>query len=286
MSVLGSLVAMGAFTVVTLLALVPHVGVVLTSLSDVGAWYRSVLPESFTLDHYRTALGDEQAFGSVVNSLKYASLAMLLDLGLGLLIGYLVVRTRLWGRSLLDALCMLPLGVPGLVLAFGFVAMTLRWPFASGDPLHGTLEVFGTDPNPLALIVIAYGVRRLPYIVRATAAGLEQTSGELEEAAINLGATRLTAVRRVIVPLIMANLLAGSLLVFSFSMLEVSDSLILAQQQEDYPITKAIYAFIGRLGDGAYIASAMGVWGMALLGVTLVGASLLIGRRLGSIFRV
>jgi iron(III) transport system permease protein len=152
--------------------------------------------------------------------------------------------------------------------------------------LHGTLEVFGTDPNPMALLVIAYAVRRLPYIVRATAAGLEQTSGELEEAAINLGASRLTAVRRVIVPLIMANLLAGSLLVFSFSMLEVSDSLILAQQTADYPITKAIYAFMGRLGDGAYIASAMGVWGMALLGVTLVGASLLIGRRLGSIFRV
>ena len=187
---------------------------------------------------------------------------------------------------MLDALCMLPLAVPGLVMAFGFVAMTLRWPFAKGDPLHGTLAVFGTDPNPMLLLVIAYAVRRLPYIVRSTVAGLEQTSGELEEAAINLGASRMKAVRSVIVPLIMANLIAGGLLVFSFSMLEVSDSLILAQQTDDYPITKAIYAFTGRLGDGAYIASAMGVWGMALLGVTLVGASLLIGRKLGSIFRV
>jgi iron(III) transport system permease protein len=134
--------------------------------------------------------------------------------------------------------------------------------------------------------VIAYGIRRLPYIVRSTVAGLEQTSGELEEAAMNLGASRFTAVRRVIVPLILANLIAGGLLVFSFSMLEVSDSLILAQQPQHFPFTRAIFAFTERLGDGSSIASAMGVWGMALLTVTLFAASSLLGKKLGSIFRV
>jgi iron(III) transport system permease protein len=94
------------------------------------------------------------------------------------------------------------------------------------------------------------------------------------------------AVRKVVIPLIMANIIAGGLLVFSFSMLEVSDSLILAQQSKHFPITKAIYAFAGRLGDGPYIASAMGVWGMVLLTITLVGASALLGKKLGSIFRV
>ncbi|MFG0293463.1 MAG: iron ABC transporter permease, partial [Phycisphaerales bacterium JB050] len=88
------------------------------------------------------------------------------------------------------------------------------------------------------------------------------------------------------VPLIAANLIAGGLLAFSFAMLEVSDSLILAQQEGDYPITKAIYAFSERLGDGHGIASAMGVWSMALLTVTLVGASVMLGKKLGAIFRV
>ncbi|MEY3232062.1 MAG: putative 2-aminoethylphosphonate transport system permease protein PhnU, partial [Planctomycetota bacterium] len=125
-----------------------------------------------------------------------------------------------------------------------------------------------------------------PYIVRSTIAGLEQTSGELEEAAVNLGASRFTAVRRVIVPLIAANIIAGGLLVFSFSMLEVSDSLLLAQQASDFPITKQIWAFMDRLGDGPYIASAMGVWGMALLTVTIFASSLLLGKKMGSIFRV
>ncbi len=146
--------------------------------------------------------------------------------------------------------------------------------------------MLGEAPNPVPLLIIAYAVRRLPYIVRSASAGLQQTSGQLEEAAMNLGASTMTSIRRIVVPLIMANLIAGSILVFSFAMLEVSDSLILAQRQDDFPITKAIWEFYNRLGDGPYIASAMGVWGMALLTITLVGASVLMGKKLGAIFRV
>ena len=282
----AGLLATGLFAGVTLVAVLPHIGVVLTALTAPGQWYQSVLPTALTLDNFDQALTHPDAFGSIRNSLQLASAAMVLDIGFGLMIGYLLVRSRVRGKAALDALCMLPLAVPGLVMAFGYVAMTLRWPFAKGDPLEGVLAVFGENPNPFPLLIIAYAVRRLPYIVRSTVAGLEQTSGELEEAALNLGATRLAAIRRIIVPLIMANLIAGGLLVFSFSMLEVSDSLILAQQEMHYPITKRIFAFTMRLGDGPFIASAMGVWGMTLLALTLFGASMLLGKKLGAIFRV
>ena len=292
---IGRVVAPALFAVVIGLALLPHIGVVLTSISGTGQWYRSIVPGDPTLEHYADALGHGESFQAILNSLFLSISAMGLAILLGLLIGYLIVRTRIKGRGALDTLSMLPLAVPGLVMAFGYVAMTLRWPFGGSlnvfgveipPLLPGTLEVLGATPNPFPLLIIAYTVRRLPYIVRSTVAGLEQTSGELEDAAVNLGASRMTAVRRIVVPLIMANLIAGGLLVFSFSMLEVSDSLILAQQQSHYPITKAIYAFSGRLGDGPYIASAMAVWGMALLTVTLLGASMLLGKKLGSIFRV
>lgn len=280
----------GLFTLVTLLALLPHIGVVLTSLTGPGQWYRTVLPSVFTVGNYQKALSHPDAFSAIVNSLKLSAIAVVLAVAFGISAGYVIVRTKTRGRHLLDAMCMLPLAVPGLVIAFGYVALTLRWPFgvsASGEtnPLS-FVSVLGATPNPLPLIVIAYAVRRMPYIVRSVVAGLEQTSGELEEAAMNLGASRLLAVRRVIIPLIMANIIAGALLAFSFSMLAVSEPLILAQAPRDFPITKAIYSFLNRLGDGPFIASAMGVWGMALLAVTLVGASILLGKRLGSIFRV
>lgn len=278
--------ATGAFAFVIGLALLPHIGVILTSFAAPGQWYRSAVPTEFTFAHVEQALGHGDSFNAIMNSLKLSAAAMVLAILIGLVVGYLIVRTKVRGRNLLDTLCMLPLAVPGLVMAFGYVAMSLRWPFGRGDPLEGAFSVVAAEPNPFPLLIIAYTVRRLPYIVRSTVAGLQQTSGELEEAAVNLGASRTLAIRKVVVPLIMANLIAGGLLVFSFSMLEVSDSLILAQQAQHYPITKAIYAFTGRLGDGPYIASAMGVWGMALLTVTLVGASVLLGKKLGSIFRV
>jgi iron(III) transport system permease protein len=276
--------AAGAFTLVTLLALMPHLGVIGTALSGTGQWYKSVLPREFTLDHFHQALTADLASGAITMSLLLSSLAVTFDLFFGILIGYVLVRTTLKGRHVLDALTMLPLAVPGLVMAFGFVAMSLRWPFGKGNPLE-SLNILGAQPNPIPFLIAAYAIRRLPYIVRATVAGLQQTSGQLEEAAMNLGASRFTAVRRVIVPLIAANLIAGALLAFSFSMLEVSDSLVLAQQERHYPITKAILAFANRLADGPHIASAMGVWGMALLAVTLIGASVMMGKRLGAIFR-
>ena len=287
----GTLAAVG-FGSVILLAILPHIGVLLTSIAEPGSWYATVLPKDITGSHFNEALTSPESFNSIKNSLMLSLIAMVLNMGVGVVIGYLIVRTTIKGRGLLDALCMLPLAVPGLVMAFGYVAMTLRWPFGSNGIFEGTwfhwmnLEVFGTNPNPFPLLVIAYAIRRLPYIVRSTVSGLEQTSGELEEAAVNLGATRVAAVRKVIIPLIMANLIAGGLLVFSFSMLEVSDSLILAQRSDHFPITKMIFEFTNRLGDGIYIASAMGVWGMTLLTITLFGASLMLGKKLGSIFRV
>ncbi|HWB19955.1 MAG TPA: ABC transporter permease subunit, partial [Phycisphaerales bacterium] len=278
--------ATAVFVLICAIAVLPHLSVILVSFSEANTWYGTVLPTNFTLVHYKDALGHDLAIGSIRNSLIYSTCAVGVDIVIGLLIGYVIVRTKALGRNLLDAMSMLPLAVPGLVMAFGYVAMSLRWPFRANDPLAGVIDILGSDPNPIPLLILAYAVRRMPYVVRSTVAGLQQTSPELEEAALNLGAGKLRAVRTVVLPLIMANIVAGALLAFSFAMLEVSDSLILAQREEHFPITKAIYVLFERLGDGKYIASAMGVWGMALLAVTLVGAGAMIGKKMGAIFRV
>ncbi|MHC4592221.1 MAG: iron ABC transporter permease, partial [Planctomycetota bacterium] len=109
---------------------------------------------------------------------------------------------------------------------------------------------------------------------------------QLEEAAINLGSPPFRAMRRITVPLVSANLIAGCILVFSFAMLEVSDSLILAMKEQFYPITKAIYVLTQRIEDGPYIASALGVWAMVFLAFSLISAGVLLGRRMGQLFRV
>lgn len=267
--------ATAGFGLVILLAVMPHLGVTLTSFAT--DWNDTVLPGGFTLQHYRDALSNGLTVPSIVNSLKYAGLATLVDVVLGVTIAWITVRTKLPGRNLLDALAMLPIAVPGLVLAFGYLAMTRE-----GQVFD---FLIGPDDDPYWIIVIAYAMRRLPYVVRSASAGLQQTSVSLEEAARNLGASPFRTLRKITLPLIGANLLAGALLAFAFGMLEVSDSLILAQKGEHFPITKAIYNLNSALGNGEALASALGVWAMVFLTITLIGAGSILGKRMGALFR-
>ena len=278
----GSLAA-GLFGGVFLLAVLPHVAVLLTSVTATGAWYRTLLPTGWTLDHYTQALVDELAFPSIRNSLIYASLATAAAAAVGLCAAVVIVRSNVPGRGVIDTLCMLPLAVPGLVLAFGYLAISIGLKRRFGDRTPAWLDA---QQWPAALLVVAYAARRLPYVVRSAVAGLQQTPRDLELAAANLGARRATVLARVTIPLILANLVAGALLAFAFAMLEVSDSLVLAQRSKYYPITKAILDLSQRLGDGPYIASALGVWAMLLLTLTILAANGLLGRKMGAVFKV
>jgi len=137
------------------------------------------------------------------------------------------------------------------------------------------------------LLVIGYSVRRLPYIVRSAYAGFQQTSVTLEEASANLGATPFRTLRKITLPLVTANLIAGTILTFSFAMLEVSDGLILAMKERFFPITKMIWQLMGRIDpDAPSVACALGVVGMVILTASLLVAGRILGRKMGHLFRV
>jgi iron(III) transport system permease protein len=278
---------MAPFVVVIFFALLPHFGVILTSLSVPGSWYQSVFPQDITGANYIEALGHDMTVSSIKNSLTFSVLAVAFNIIFGIAIAFVVVRSDIRFRGFLDALAMLPLAVPGLVMAFGYLAMS-SW-LSNLDVVKNSPFLLGlcdVKTNPTLFLVVAYSMRRLPYMVRSAVAGLQQTSVTLEEAAANLGAPPLVTIKRVTMPLITANLIAGALLAFAFSMLEVSDSLMLAQRADFYPITKTIYELFQLIGTGKYLASALGVWAMVFLAVMIMGASLLLGKKMGALFRV
>jgi len=269
----------GLFGAVAAMALLPHAAVVVMSFAR--DWYGTVLPAGWTLGHYREALGHSLTIPSIGNSVRYSGMATALDVTLGVGIAWVLTRQRARmraGAAVLDGLTMLPLAVPGLVLAFGYIALS-----QPGQALAGLNPGLH---DPTVLLVVAYGIRRLPYMVRAVVAGLEQTSVTFEEAAQSLGATPWRTLRRITLPLISGNVLAGMLMAFAFAMLEVSDSLVLAQRSTDYPITKAIYELFQLLGEGRFLACALGVWAMLFLALTIGMASRILGARMGALFRV
>ena len=269
----------GMFAGVAAVALLPHAAVVMLSFAK--DWYGTIVPAAWTLGHYREALGHSLTIPSIGNSVRYAGLATLLDVGFGIGAAWVLTRRRAEmraGAALLDGLTMLPLAVPGLVMAFGYIALSQPGRALAG--LNPGLH------DPTVLLVIAYGIRRLPYMVRSVVAGLEQTSVTFEEAAQSVGASPWRTLRRITLPLISGNVVAGMLMVFAFAMLEVSDSLVLAQRSTDYPITKAIYALFQLLGEGRFLACALGVWAMLFLALTIGMASRNLGARMGALFRI
>jgi iron(III) transport system permease protein len=286
MAAWGLVLAVSGFI---LFSLLPHFGVIIQSFS--ARWFFTVLPTEYSTAYYAEVFSLDLTSLSVRNSLIYATSSAIFDLFLGFGIAYLLARETFKGRNLLDVLAMLPLALPGLVLAFAYYVAFSKallpedWVFA--DAINaGWLWLFDPRENPTILLVIAYAIHRLPYIVRAAYAGFQQTSVSLEEASANLGAPPWKTLLKISLPLISANLIAGTILTFSFAMLDVSNGMILAQEAPDFPVTKAIYVLMGRITPTApSIACALGVLSMILLGISLFIASKLLGQKMGQLFK-
>jgi len=251
-------------------SLLPHLSVILSSFAQ--RWFFSILPSDYSFRHYLKVLNHPLTRTGIINSLFFSILATGVDIIFGLTIGFLLIRHQFRSKSLLDTLAMTPLAIPGIALGFSYcTAFSRTW----------------VDPrkNPVVLLVAAYAVRRLPYLVRSACASFQQLNEQLEEASASLGAKPRTTFRQIVLPLITPGLISGGIMVFAFSMLEVSSSLVLAFQEKFFPLAKVIYSLAGRLTDGPGIASALGVLGMILLALCLFLTSRFGGRQIRDFFR-
>jgi iron(III) transport system permease protein len=169
---------------------------------------------NLTLQHYRFILLEyDVTRRAIVNSLFLAASAATLTVLIGSLIGWLDLRTALRGRKLLDYTSLIPLGLPGIVVAVALIQFWLRVPL----PIYGTLLI----------ILLAYTGRYVPLGVRAANAAFRQIDPSLEETARVTGAGWLRTFRSVTLPLARPGLFAGWLLVFVPAIQELSASILL-----------------------------------------------------------
>ena len=274
---------------ISFLALLPHLSIIMISVTPDSSQLEptvDVLPKSYTLSHYSTVFTHSDTWPSIKNSLFYSIFSTIIALAAGLVISYLLTRKNLPYGNLLDAVAMLPLAIPGVAIAFGYVGSFSDTTLLLKALPESLINVIDPRKNPTFLLIVGYSVRRLPYMLRSIYAGLQQTSVTYEEASQNLGATPIQTLIKITLPLVVANIIAGSILVFSFSMLEVSESLILAMRSEHYPITKAIFTVAQWIEGGDYVASALGVIGMLILTTCLIVAGKALGGRMGEIFKI
>jgi iron(III) transport system permease protein len=249
----GAVLAYGWITLVMLLVLSPHLGVLLLSLARV--WSYAPLPDGYTLAHYATVFGDSS--GMLRNTLLYCGLAAGLDVVLGVTMAVLLLRTQLPARRWLDGMASASLAVPGIVLAIGYLR------FFKGITLPGTDTLL---TSTWVLIMLAYAVRRLPYALRSCVAALQQLHVSLEEAAASLGATPLRALRRVVVPLMAGGILAGFVTSFVTAAVELSATLLLVSADSQAPMSYGIYLYMQSVA-GRGPGAALGVLAVVVVGL-------------------
>jgi iron(III) transport system permease protein len=213
--------------------------------------------KGLTLANYRFVLLEYNATQrAILNSLLLATLAATLAVLLGTLIGWIDVRTRMPGRRLLDYAALVPLGLPGIVMAVALIQFWLAMPVA----LYGTL----------AILLLAYVGRYIPLGVRAANISLRQIDPSLEESARVLGASWGLTLREITLPLIRPGLFAGWLLVFVPVIQELSASILLFSSSS---ITLAVAVY--NLYETGYTepVAALAVVNMIIIGMALLVAN-------------
>jgi iron(III) transport system permease protein len=217
--------------------------------------------KGLTLANYKFILFDyDVTRRAILNSLMLAIVAATVAVMLGAVIGWIDLRTTVPGRRLLDYFALIPLGLPGIVVAVALIQFWLAMPVA----LYGTL----------AILLLAYVGRYIPLGVRAANAALRQIDPSLEESAEILGASWLVTMREVTLPLIRPGLFAGWLLVFVPVIQELSASILLFSSSS---ITLAVAIY--NLYETGYIEP---VAALAMINMIIIGAAIWLATRIGA----
>jgi len=194
----------GAVAVVMAFVYVPLAVVVINSFNDDATF--GWPPTGFTLDWWKAAKRSSGLIDSLQQSLLVAALATAFALLLGTLAAFALQRYRFFGKQSVSLLILLPIALPGIV-----TAIALRNAFTT---------IIGIDLS-LWSLVIAHATFCIVVVFNNVVARLRRLGGNIEEASLDLGATRWTTFRWVTLPNLGSALLAGGLLAFALSFDEI-----------------------------------------------------------------
>jgi iron(III) transport system permease protein len=219
--------------------------------------------QNLTLDPYRFIFAYPNLTRTVWNSLALSFGTATIVMLVASVICWIVVKTKIRGRWLLDNIASLPMVFPGLVLGLAIMIFYL----------NVDIGVYGT----IWIMFIAYITRFMPYGLRYSTTSMLQIHKELEESAAMSGATWVTTFRRIILPLLKPGLLAGWIYVMIVSIRELSTSILLYS-----PDTQVVSIVVWELWEnGQYVElSALGVLFIITLFVLVLIAQWL-GRKYG-----
>ena len=217
---------------------------------------------SMSLKHWIEVLGDPLSIVSLRNSVILGVGGATLGVVLSVFVAYVIVRVRSRAAGLLESLSYLSFSFPGIVIGVGFM-----WLFVQ-TPLYATLWA----------LLIGYIATYLPYGIRPLASAFVQVHPHLEESSLVCGASGLTTLRRIVIPLLVPGIVSAWILLASMFVRELTLSVVLSR-----PGTEVLAVQILRYADD-------GLWGkLAALGIVMIAIStglVLLATAAGARFRL
>ncbi len=210
-----------------------------------------IFVSGYSLDSYSTAW--DLIGRAVLNTVLIGALALVMIIVISVLIAYLVVRRNNFINRLIDIMTMIPYVIPGAVVAISLVVAFNRQPLV----LVGTYSI----------MIIALVIRRNAYTTRSSIAILQQIPMSIEEAAMSLGCSRLTAFFKVTLPMMFNGIVSGALLSWISIITELS-SAILLYNFATITLTIQIYVSVSRGNYG--VAAAMSTILSAITALSLL----------------
>lgn len=199
-----------------------------------------------TFKHWTDVLHDPLSLLALKNSLFLALAGATFGVVLSVFVGYAIVKVRSRASGILESLSFLSFSFPGIVIGVGFM-----WFFVQ-TPLYATIWA----------LLIGYIATYLPYGIRPMASAFVQVHGHLEESSLVCGASYLTTMRRIIVPLLIPGIVSAWILMASMFVRELTLSVVLSR-----PGTEVLAVQILRFADD-------GLWGkLSALGIIMIGVS-------------
>ncbi len=213
----------------------------------------------FTFDNYVRVIANPQVTGAVVNTLILSAGVATATMVFGFLVSYAVVRREFRGTAVVDAISMLPIGVPAIVLSLGFLWAYLWLP----------LGIYGT----VWALMIALATVTVPTAVRSMDAALRQLGLEAEFSARLLGAGPGYRLFTIVLPMLRDQLISGWLFAFILTTIQVSVPLVLRAPGQE-TLSVMVWTLIsdsGSVGQSSVVALLQAV----IVGVVVILAGIL-----------
>jgi len=263
----GEVLVVVFLVAVLVFSFIPYLGIALDSFGK--GWALTPIPVKYTLQYFERVAFETPKF--IINSLLFSGISVVICIVVGVPVAWVMARTKLPGKDMLDSLTTLILALPGTGIGIAYMRA-----FRDALPFMDTALI-----GMWVVIPIVLGVRRLPYTVRGTFASLLLVHKSIEEAAESVGATKSKTFKDVVAPLIWKGILVGALYSFILALQEASATLLLVIPGREM-MTVGIFNFY--IGGSVNEAAALGFILILLGAFCLWLINRLAGSRMGGVF--